>query len=82
MTAPPGSRSGAGRSSTHFHYVLFGTIVFAVFSGIYFWFPKMYGRMLDERLGKLHFWLLFVGFHLTFLVQHWLGGDGADSDHV
>ena len=41
----------------HFHYVLFGTIVFAVFAGIYFWFPKMFGRMLDERLGKVHFWL-------------------------
>ncbi|WIM99367.1 cytochrome c oxidase subunit I [Actinoplanes oblitus] len=60
----------------HFHYVLFGTIVFAVFSGIYFWFPKMFGRMLDERLGKLHFWLTFIGFHTTFLVQHWLGTRG------
>ncbi|MGI8417318.1 MAG: aa3-type cytochrome oxidase subunit I [Nakamurella sp.] len=60
----------------HFHYVLFGTIVFATFSGIYFWFPKMTGRFLDERLGKLHFWLTFVGFHMTFLVQHWLGNMG------
>ncbi|MBL7259432.1 aa3-type cytochrome oxidase subunit I [Paractinoplanes lichenicola] len=60
----------------HFHYVLFGTIVFAVFAGIYFWFPKMFGRMLDERLGKVHFWLTFVGFHTTFLVQHWLGAEG------
>ncbi|GAA2669207.1 aa3-type cytochrome oxidase subunit I [Actinoplanes palleronii] len=60
----------------HFHYVLFGTIVFAVFSGIYFWFPKMFGRMLDDRLGKVHFWLTFIGFHLTFLVQHWLGNQG------
>ncbi|MFC7528734.1 cytochrome c oxidase subunit I [Actinoplanes sp. GCM10030250] len=60
----------------HFHYVLFGTIVFAVFSGIYFWFPKMFGRMLDERLAKLHFWLTFIGFHTTFLVQHWLGNEG------
>ncbi|BBH67214.1 cytochrome c oxidase subunit 1 [Actinoplanes sp. OR16] len=60
----------------HFHYVLFGTIVFAVFSGIYFWFPKMFGRMLDERLAKLHFWLTFIGFHMTFLVQHWLGAEG------
>ena len=60
----------------HFHYVLFGTIVFATFSGIYFWFPKMTGRFLDERLGKLHFWTTFVGFHLTFLVQHWLGNMG------
>ncbi|MEV6299614.1 cytochrome c oxidase subunit I [Actinoplanes sp. NPDC051861] len=60
----------------HFHYVLFGTIVFAVFSGIYFWFPKMFGRMLDERLAKIHFWLTFIGFHATFLVQHWLGTKG------
>ncbi|NUT32976.1 MAG: cytochrome c oxidase subunit I [Hamadaea sp.] len=60
----------------HFHYVLFGTIVFAVYSGIYFWFPKMFGRMLDERLGKVHFWLTTIGFHGTFLVQHWLGAEG------
>jgi cytochrome c oxidase subunit I len=60
----------------HFHYVLFGTIVFAVYAGVYFWFPKMTGRMLDERLGKLHFWLTFIGFHTTFLVQHWLGAEG------
>ena len=60
----------------HFHYVLFGTIVFAAYSGIYFWFPKYTGRYLDERLGKLHFWLTFFGFHGTFLVQHWLGAEG------
>ncbi|WP_432953848.1 aa3-type cytochrome oxidase subunit I [Micromonospora haikouensis] len=60
----------------HFHYVLFGTIVFAAFGGVYFWFPKMTGRLLDERLGKLHFWTMFVGFHATFLVQHWLGDEG------
>ncbi|MCW2611034.1 MAG: Cytochrome-c oxidase, partial [Cryptosporangiaceae bacterium] len=60
----------------HFHYVLFGTIVFATYAGVYFWFPKMTGRMLDDRLGKLHFWLTMIGFHLTFLVQHWLGNEG------
>jgi cytochrome c oxidase subunit I len=60
----------------HFHYVLFGTIVFAVFAGIYFWFPKFTGRYLDERLGKVHFWATLIGFHLTFLVQHWLGAEG------
>jgi cytochrome c oxidase subunit I len=60
----------------HFHYVLFGTIVFAVYAGVYFWFPKYTGRYLDERLGKVHFWLTFFGFHLTFLVQHWLGAEG------
>ncbi len=60
----------------HFHYVLFGTIVFAAFSGVYFWFPKMFGRMLDERLAKVHFWLTMIGFHTAFLVQHWLGTEG------
>ncbi|MEV0974989.1 aa3-type cytochrome oxidase subunit I [Microtetraspora glauca] len=57
----------------HFHYVIFGTVVFAMFSGFYFWWPKFTGRMLNDRLGKVHFWLTFFGFHLTFLVQHWLG---------
>ncbi|MCW2839866.1 MAG: ctaD [Aeromicrobium sp.] len=60
----------------HFHYVVFGTVVFAMFAGFYFWWPKLTGRMLDEKLGKIHFWLLFVGFHLTFLVHHWLGVEG------
>ncbi|GAB2954462.1 cytochrome c oxidase subunit I [Micromonospora polyrhachis] len=60
----------------HFHYVMFGTIVFAAFAGVYFWFPKMTGRMLDERLGRAHFWTMFIGFHATFLVQHWLGTKG------
>ena len=60
----------------HFHYVVFGTVVFAMFAGFYFWWPKLTGRMLDERLGKIHFWLLFPGFHVTFLVQHWLGVAG------
>jgi cytochrome c oxidase subunit 1 len=60
----------------HLHYVLFGTVVFAMFGGFYFWWPKWTGRMLDERLGKIHFWTLFVGFQTTFLVQHWLGEKG------
>jgi cytochrome c oxidase subunit 1 len=60
----------------HFHYVVFGTVVFAMFGGFYMWWPKMTGKMLDERLGKVHFWLLFIGFHTTFLVQHWLGVEG------
>ncbi|WP_335934956.1 aa3-type cytochrome oxidase subunit I [Streptomyces sp. PTD5-9] len=60
----------------HLHYVLFGTIVFAMFGGFYFWWPKMTGRMLDERLGRIHFWTLFTGFQTTFLVQHWLGEMG------
>ena len=57
----------------HFHYTVFGTVVFAMFAGFYFWWPKFTGRMLDEGLGKLHFWLLFVGFHGTFFIQHVLG---------
>ena len=57
----------------HFHYVIFGTVVFAMFAGFFFWWPKFTGKMLNERLGKIQFWLLFVGFHGTFLIQHWLG---------
>ncbi|WP_433510079.1 aa3-type cytochrome oxidase subunit I [Nonomuraea sp. CA-143628] len=57
----------------HFHYVVFGTVVFAMFAGFYFWWPKFTGKMLDDKLGKLQFWLLFIGFHATFLIQHWLG---------
>jgi cytochrome c oxidase subunit I len=60
----------------HFHYVLYGTIAFATFAGIYFWFPKITGRKLDEAWGKFHFWATFIGFHLTFLVMHWLGAQG------
>jgi cytochrome c oxidase subunit 1 len=66
----------------HFHYVLFGTIVFSVFAGIYFWFPKMTGRMLDETMGRIHFWTMFIGFHLTFLVHHWLGNEGMPRRYV
>ncbi|MFB9675511.1 aa3-type cytochrome oxidase subunit I [Streptosporangium vulgare] len=60
----------------HFHYVVFGTVVFAMFAGFYFWWPKMTGKMLNEGLGKLHFWTLFIGFHTTFFVQHLLGAHG------
>ena len=57
----------------HFHYVVFGTVVFAMFAGFYFWWPKWTGKKLNERLGQVHFWLLFIGFHMTFLIQHWIG---------
>jgi cytochrome c oxidase subunit I len=60
----------------HLHYVLFGGSVFTIFAGIYYWYPKMTGRMYDERLGKLHFWLTFVGFNLTFFPMHLLGTEG------
>jgi cytochrome c oxidase subunit 1 len=54
----------------HFHYVIVGSIMFAFFAGIYYWYPKVTGRMLDERLGKWHFWLFLIGFHLTFDLMH------------
>jgi cytochrome c oxidase subunit 1 len=57
----------------HIHYVLFGGSVFTIFAGVYFWFPKMTGRMYDERLGRLHFWLTFIGFNATFFPMHILG---------
>ncbi len=53
--------------------MLFGGTVFALFAATYYWFPKMTGRMLDERLGRWHFWLTVVGFNVTFFVQHFLG---------
>jgi heme/copper-type cytochrome/quinol oxidase subunit 1 len=60
----------------HLHYVLFGGSMFGIFAGIYYWWPKMFGRMLNDKLGKWHFWLTFVGFNMTFFVQHLLGLDG------
>jgi cytochrome c oxidase subunit 1 len=60
----------------HFHYVIFGTVVFAMYGGFYFWWPKLTGKLLNETLGKWHFWLTFFGFHTTFLIQHWLGVEG------
>jgi cytochrome c oxidase subunit I len=60
----------------HFHYTIFGGAVFPVFAGLYYWFPKITGRLLNERLGKISFWVMFIGFNLTFFVQHALGLDG------
>src|SRR5438034_11625235 len=60
----------------HIHYVLFGGSLFTIFAGIYYWFPKMTGRMYNERLGKLHFWLTFIGFNATFFPMHYLGIQG------
>jgi cytochrome c oxidase subunit 1 len=57
----------------HMHYVMFGGGVFAAFAGLFYWWPKLFGRLLDERLGKAQFWLVFVGFNLTFFPQHMLG---------
>jgi cytochrome c oxidase subunit 1 len=60
----------------HFHYVLMGGAVFSIMAGLYYWFPKMTGRLLNERLGKASFWVMFIGFNMTFLVQHALGLSG------
>ncbi len=60
----------------HFHYVLMGGAVFSIFAGIYYWFPKITGRLLNEKLGKWSFWVMFIGFNLTFFVQHALGLSG------
>ncbi|SFA85682.1 MULTISPECIES: cytochrome aa3 quinol oxidase subunit I [unclassified Bacillus (in: firmicutes)] len=61
----------------HFHYVLIPGVVFAVFAGLYYWWPKMFGFMLNEKLGKWHFWLFVIGFNVTFLPMFFLGLDGA-----
>ncbi len=60
----------------HFHYVLIGGLLFTIFAAIYYWFPKATGRMLDETLGRWHFWLLVIGFNMTFLPQHFAGFAG------
>jgi cytochrome c oxidase subunit I len=60
----------------HFHYTLLGGVVFAIFAGLFYWWPKMFGRLLDERLGKWQFWLLFVGFNVAFFPQFLLGLEG------
>ena len=60
----------------HFHYVLFGGAIFGIMSGLYYWFPKFTGKLLNERLGKIHFWLIMIGFNLTFFPMHFLGIDG------
>jgi len=57
----------------HFHYVLFGGSIFGLFGGAYYWWPKITGKLLDERLGKVHFWLMLLGFNMTFFPQHYLG---------
>ena len=60
----------------HIHFVLFGGSVFTIFAGVYHWFPKMTGRMYDERLGRIHFWLTLVGMLGTFIPMHWIGMEG------
>jgi cytochrome c oxidase subunit 1 len=60
----------------HFHFVLVGGIVFAVFGGIYYWFPKAFGKMLNEKLGRWHFWLFVIGFNMTFIPMHFVGFTG------
>jgi len=60
----------------HIHYVLFGGSLFTIYAGVYYWYPKMTGRMYDEKLGKIHFWLTFIFFNATFAPMHVLGIDG------
>ncbi len=60
----------------HIHYVLFGGSVFGIFAALYYWYPKMFGRMMNDRLGQVHFWLSFVFFNLTFFPMHILGISG------
>ena len=60
----------------HLHYVLFGGSIFALAAGLYYWFPKITGRMFHEGLGKLNFWLMFIGMNITFFPMHFLGLDG------
>ncbi|RKP50127.1 cytochrome c oxidase subunit I [Cohnella endophytica] len=57
----------------HFHYVIVGGLIFGIFAGLHYWWPKMFGRMLNETIGKITFWTFFIGFHMTFLIQHFLG---------
>jgi cytochrome c oxidase subunit I len=57
----------------HFHYVIIGGVVFAILAALHYWWPRMFGTQLDDKLGKWTFWLFFIGFHLTFFIQHFLG---------
>lgn len=57
----------------HFHYVIVGGLILGIFAGLHYWWPKMFGRMLNEKLGQLTFWTFFIGFHMTFFLQHFLG---------
>ena len=68
----------------HFHYVLNGAVVFPIFGALYYWLPKMTGRMLSERLGQVSFWMMFVGFNVAFFPMHILGllGHAAARLHV
>jgi cytochrome c oxidase subunit 1 len=73
VTAVDSQQSDTYFIVAHFHYVLFGGAIFGLTSGIYYWFPKISGKMLSEPIGKLHFWLMFIGFNLTFMPMHILG---------
>ena len=73
VALPPLAALVAAAWVAHLHYVLFGGSLFGIFAGLAYWWPKMFGRMLDERLGKISFWLIFAGMNLTFFPMHMLG---------
>ena len=66
----------------HIHYVLFGGSILALLGGVYYWYPKVTGRLMSERLGKLNFWVIMIGFNITFMPQHILGLDGNAAAHL
>ena len=66
----------------HFHYVLFGGAVFGLFAGLYYWFPKLTGKVMNSGWARWHFWLMFLGFNLTFRPMHWLGSPGHGSSNL
>ena len=74
--------SGSYFVVAHFHYVIVGGILFALFGAFYYWYPKITGRMMSESLGKLHFWLFVIGFHLTFDLMHIPGHPGHAAAHL
>ena len=65
----------------HIHYVLFGGSIMAIAAGAYYWFPKITGRLMNEAMGKLNFWLVFIGMNITFFPMHFVGLDGMPPPH-
>ena len=66
----------------HFHYTIIGSTILGIFAGLYYWYPKFTGKILDPTLGKWHFWLFLIGFHMTFLPMHITGLQGMPSEYI